>query len=241
MTLFDKNAPDQDVELEALATERFEKDGQLDVEALKKSWIHSQKHIKNVEADAATLRADNIKRLSYEDLLAKLKPTRSDSNDDVTDITEPDGNPSTQNVDIDALVERKLEAKLTQYQQSSTQSDNRAYVKAELEKAWGEGYVDKLLQRTKELNLDQDYVNSLAGENPKAILAILDAKPVAKATNVSAPRSSVTIRGGIKTMSKYDEYQSVLKTDPKKYNSPAFQMEMLRVADELGDKFYSKG
>lgn len=240
MTLFDKNAPDQDAELEALATERFTKDGgEIDIEALKKSWIHSQKHIRTVEADAAVLREDNIKRLSYEDLLAKLKQP-NDSNDDPTDITEPDGNRNTQNVDIDALLESKLNAKLTQYQQSSTQSENRAFVKAELEKAWGDNYVDKLVQKTKELNLTQDYINDLAGSNPKAILAILDAKPVAKQPNVSAPRSSVTIRGGTKTMSKYEEYQSVRKTDPKKYSSPAFQMEMLKVANEMGDKFYSK-
>lgn len=239
MTLFNNDQADKD--LEEQFKERFEKDGELNIEEIKKAWAHSQKHINNLETEASSNREELIKRMSYEDLLKKLKPN-SDSNDDLNnDLIEPTGNQNTQDVDIEAMLEAKLNQKLNQYQQSSIEDGNRVFVKQELVKAWGDDYVTKLKSRTKELNLNEDYINSLAGSNPTAVLAILDAKPKVKQPDVSAPRSSVVISGGRKGKSKYEEYQEIRKTDPKRYNSPQFQVEMLNVAKTMGDKFYDKG
>jgi len=240
-TLFDKTS-DEDVDYVAKAKERFAKDDGVDIEGLSKSWAHSQEHIERLEQEAARLREDNIKRLSYEDLLAKLKPTREESNIDPKDDTENSGNQNTQNVDLDAVLDAKLTARLTQIQQSTIESDNRAFIRNKLTEVWGKDYVNKLRQKTQELGVTEEVMNEMAGKNPKLLLASLGADvPVTRQPDVSAPRSSVTFRGNTKTMSKYDEYQSVKKTDPRKYESPAFQMEMLRVADEMGDKFYLKG
>lgn len=241
-TLFDDKTSDEGVDYVAKAKERFSKDDAVDVEGLSKSWAHSQEHIERLEQEAVRLREDNIKRLSYEDLLAKLKPTRDASNVDVTDDTEDTGNRDTKNVDLDAMLESKLNAKLTQIQQSTIESDNRAFIKTRLQEVWGRDYVAKLKEKTQELGETEASMNEMAGRNPKLLLASLGADaPVVKQQSVSAPRSSVTFRGNTKTTSKYDEYQALKSTDPKRYNSPAYQMEMLRVADEMGDKFYSKG
>ena len=241
-TLFDPKASEDEVDYVAKAKERFAKDDGVDIESLSKSWAHSQEHIERLEQEAARLREDNIKRLSYEDLLEKLKPAQNASNIDPKDDTENTGNQDTKNVDLDALLEQKLNSKLTQIQQSTIESDNRAFIRNKLAEVWGKDYVTRLRQKTQELGVTEEVMNEMAGKNPKLLLASLGADvPVTRQPEVSAPRSSVAFRGGTKTMSKYDEYQSVKKTDPKRYQSPAFQMEMLRVADEMGDKFYHKG
>lgn len=242
-TLF--QAPDVDAELDALLEERFVKDGQIDVEEIKKSWKHSQKHIKTLEGDNRTLREDNIKRMSYEDLAERLKAMPNASNvDHNNDDTENNGNQNRQDVDLDALVEAKLSAKLNQYQQSTIESENRAHVIRELRNVWGDNYVERLKAEADELGKTQEQINAMAGSDPKLLLKALgilnqaDKKPI---INTSAPRSSITARPGSKSKSKYDEYKEKMKADPRLRDSPQFQMEMLRVAEQMGDTFYTKG
>ncbi len=240
MTLFDNKTPDQ-VDYKAKVAERFTKDdGSIDVDALSKSWAHSQEHITKVESDAAELRADNIKRLSYEDLLSKLEQRR-DSNAD--NGAEDHGNRNNEDVDLDALVDKRLNDRFNQFQQSTIQSDNRAFVRSELEKAWGSDFVEKLKTVTKELGKTEEQMNKLAGEDPQFLIrAVLGGntqpKPI---VNTSAPRSSISARTLPKGKSKYEEFKEVMKTDPKKYQNVHFQNEMLRVAKEMGDDFYRKG
>lgn len=242
-TLF--QAPDVDAELDALLEERFIKDGQVDVEEIKKSWKHSQKHIKTLEGDNRTLREDNIRRMSYEDLAERLKamPNGSNANQN-NDGTENDGNRNTQNVDIDALVEAKLTSKLNQFQQSTIESENRAAVIAELRKAWGDNYVARLEAEANELGKSQEQINAMAGSDPKMLLRALginsqvEKKPI---VNTSAPRSSITARMGSKSQSRYDEYKAEMKADPRLRDSPQYQMKMLREAEQMGDAFYQKG
>ncbi len=242
--LFESQTSDQDLELEAAFEARFKKDDGVNVDELKKAWMHSQKHIKTVEGDNTKLRDDVIKRMSYEDLLEQLKTANASNARQHNDDTEDNGNQNTQNVDIDALVENKLNAKLNQFQQSTIESENRAAVIAELRKAWGDDYVERLKAETSALGKTSDQINAMAGSDPVLLLRALgvdnkvEKKPI---INTAAPRSSVSIKSGTRVTSKYEEMRSVMKTDPKKYSSPAYQMEMLRVAEEMGDKFYQKG
>lgn len=236
---------DTDAEFQSLVEERFMKDGELDKDAIIKSWIHSQKHIKTVEGDNRTLRDDVNKRMSYEDLLEKLKTTPIASNTNRNeDGTENDGDRNTQNVDIDALVENKLNLKLNQFQQSNIESDNRAFVISELRKAWGDNYVDRLNAEANELGKSPDQINAMAGADPKLLLKALGVSTQVEKKVVqspAAPRSSINYRGGQKLMSKYEEYMTVRKTDPDKFRSVKFQKEMHDVADQMGDDFYKKG
>lgn len=241
-TLF--QAPDPDAELDALIQERFVKNGEVDVEEIKKSWKHSQKHIKTLEGDNRTLREDNIRRMSYEDLAERLKAVPNVSNVDQDDDTEPNGNRNRQDVDIDALVEAKLTTRLNQYQQSTIESENRATVIAELRKAWGDNYVERLQQETNDLGKTPEQINAMAGSDPKMLLRALgvdnkaEKRPI---VNTSAPRSSITARVGSKSMSRYDEYKAEMKADPRLRDSPQYQMKMLREAEQMGDAFYQKG
>lgn len=246
MTLFNKAADDKSsVDYTVKALERFKKeDGSLDAEALAKSWAHAQEHVARVEAEAAEVRSEMQKRLSFEELAAKIDAAREQVGQESNDTDERNDSPTKNDVDIEALVE----AKVNQLQQKSIQQRNLATVQDKLIQAWGPGYVETLKERAKELEVSHDYLNNLAATSPKAFekMVIGEAAQPPPAPSQRAnpgeyvpPRSSV--RGSAPNASNVKNwayYEKIRKTDRRTYDSPKLQYEMFQQASAMGPDFY---
>jgi hypothetical protein len=231
------------VDYVAQAKKKFSKeDGTLDVDALLNGKAESDKFIERLKKEQAQIRNDLNSRLSVEEALSKLvatPPNNSTSKNDTPVIDERLSNMNEEKKPIakDDVLAMVREA-LAQESSKAKQASNIEVAKQELEKTFGSNYVQHLKQRADELGVTPDFLNRLAQESPKALVALVnDSKPK---SNLSTPPETNMNPGSMNNSGgkNFGYYENLRKNDPRKYWSPALQNEMYANAAKLGPKFY---
>lgn len=203
----------------------------LDPKVLLKSKLDSNSHISRIEQENAQLRVDLAARVSLEEALKKLTPSKPEEPTPVERKNEQ-GATTLSPEDIQFLINKELS---TRSEQSQVQR-NQEYVVNKLAEVWGDNFQPKLKARAKELGLQEDFLANLAQTQPQAFLKIVDPKPTPGFSN-PIPRTTQVGSPHIQDKT-WAHYQKMRRENPKLYHSIPMQKEMFAQAQKLGDTFY---
>jgi hypothetical protein len=211
-------------------------DGSIDLDALAKAKFKSDEHIANLEKEQAGVRDELTKRLSFEEVLAKIEANRQSA--------EPSDNQAHQDARIDEKsltpddVKKLLQETLTQEQQKATYQSNVNTVRSRLSEAWGPTFAEKLKQVCSELDISEEEAGQVAMTKPKAFLKLVLGETPKQVENAAPARSSVrldsTPHNGVKNWAYFEK---IRVSNPGEYWSPKVQLELHRQAVKLGDAF----
>lgn len=224
---------------------KFSKEGVVDVDALLKAKAESDRFIEQLKAEGKGVREELSKRISFEEALAKITATQN-SNAETTNHVEPRAkNDDVHSVTTDDV--RKMVAETLQTEtKKATQEKNRLNVKTELQRTWGNDYIDKLTKVTRDLDISQEEADALAANKPKVFMKlVLGETRVMEAPSVFTPPRSQIIptqnsSSGKKNYAYYKQMQDSTDSRVKaNYWSPKTQNEMHKLASEMGDAFYN--
>lgn len=212
-----------------------------DVQSLAKGKLDSDKHISNLEGELAGLRQELEQRISLEQFLDRLEQGSEPKKPEATTPQAQVSQPISQE-DIANTVKQILSTE----KDTSTRQSNISYVRSELEKAWGDEFNTKLTQAAQELG-GKEFIDSLAQTNPKALLKLVGISQVQQTTTpvdtktFTPPRTTQVSSFGSNqpTKNSMEYYREMRKKDPKKYWSAENQMAMHKVAQEMGESFFS--
>ncbi len=254
MTLFTGKSPAGNVEDKPDQGEvdyvaHYTKDGKApDLSEIAKGKYHADQHIARLEQEQANLRKELDKRLTYEEVIAKIEAAKTSSKPvaRVEENADEHANekPHTPSNELDLSKVEELMRKT--YQQESVkaqQAKNIEQIKDTLVKSWGAGYERALSQKAEELGLSKEYMDNLAASSPKAFLALVGVQDTPRANPSSSlpPQSRVegrpgsNDRSGVKNMAYYNK---LMQTDPREYWTPRVQNEIHEQARIQGDAFY---
>lgn len=232
------------------ATSKFRTtDNKLDVEGLAKGKYESDLFIQKLQREQAEMRKELDTRLSLEAYLektmnsaGKAPAATSESNVQEQPLGHevPAGTKAASGLTEEQIAELVRKTLSTETNRS-IQTRNIETAKAELEKAWGPHYANKLAEKARELGLGKDFLNGLAAESPKAFLSVLEVKPSSPVDpNYAPPQSSVRPTDGKAPVGVKNQsyYNALKKADPKTYWLAKTQSEMHREALRLGEAFF---
>jgi hypothetical protein len=247
--LFDNNKPTtQELDEEVKYLDELVGEGKKfsDYEALARGKVKADSFIDQLTSEMDELRQDLKTRLTMEEFMTKLNDT-SNMSDPSNPNPNPDGEqgtPENQTFTIDE-VEKLLDRKMSEKEQSDLRERNLTNVMSELEKTWGSEYRKELTKKAEELGFKQDWLTNLAEENPKAFLKVVDAtKKPEKSEGLFAPpanevNTTFDTGGGSNPSQRTRSYYVKLReTDPETYYSAANKLEMHRQAQNLGAAFF---
>lgn len=210
------------------------------VEDLAKAYVNADRHIDALESDLDEARSELTKRVTIEDFMDKMQSAK-DKNDERPPVTPASG----QNTPPAAAltpeqVKGLLNEELSNLRVQDQRNANAAFVKQELQAAYGKGYVNRLKERASELGVTPEYLADLAKLQPKVVLELIGL-PAAQPRGITPPRSSFD---ALKAPPRRDEknykyYQKIRRENPTLYFSPKFRMEMHAEAERQGETFYS--
>jgi hypothetical protein len=225
--------PDKDYFTELVGEDKRFKSPQ----ELARGKVEADTFIERLQQEAAELRAELDKRVTYEELIDKVGARNSGgvgggNSEPRVPETPPAG---VGQEDIQRLVEEQL-AKRTDQER---RAQNAAEVKRRLQEEYGRDYVSRLKQRTDELNTTQEFMTELSQTNPQMFFELLG-QPRRDGPSAAPPRSSVNTGAfAPRTNSKnYAYYSEIRAKDPRKYFTPQVQREMFAEAKRQGTAFY---
>lgn len=215
------------------------------VDELAKAKRHADSFIEQLKSELSGLRNENTSlrddastRERLDTILDQLNTRQQSQDDEDFEGSNNQESPPRSSQPDTQQINALIESRLTEIERERTANQNRIDAINKIKDVYGNDYVSRLEQRTQELGLTKDEMNSLAGRSPNAFLAL-----VAPTTNnddrpVSVPRSSVN--PGNPTSDPQagtaDFYKRLKQTDPQKYWSPKVQNQLhkdaIRAANE---------
>lgn len=226
-------------------SQKFNKEGKLDVEGLAKGKFEADQFIETMKTEMAELRKELDTRISLQTFLDQQKNTQvtppvsssvPTSQNQNTQGNEP---VPTKKEDIAELVKQAI----LQEKTALTREQNIAVSVSELQKMFGNSYVDKLTKVSQDLGVGKEFLNELAATQPKAFLKLVSDNTAPKTTPTNAfvpPRTQQTQAPSSSAGARnWNYYQNLKKSDPKTYFASTTQNEMHREALRQGDAFYN--
>jgi cytidylate kinase len=212
-----------------------------DPQVIAKGKLEADEHITNLEKQLAEMRDDLAKNKYAEQVMEALKNkdgalTREPSEPNNNNRDGSDQNTTDKTVDIDSLVEQKL----SERELKATLAQNVSTVSAHLEQQFGTEATKVVQDKAKELGMSMDKLKDMAGESPKAFLALVGSAPIVE-RNADVSSSVNTSSGSFNTSGQknFQYWQNIRRENPNQYYRPNVQNEMVKSRQELGDKFYN--
>jgi hypothetical protein len=237
--LFTPAGGDQEPDYMSYVKAKFAKeDGTIDLEALAKAKFKSDEHIANLEKEQSGVREELSKRLSFEEVLAKIEANRQQS---TTDDNQASSVAEVGEKSLTPEEIRKLTLDtLTQEQQKVAFQNNVKTVRDTLQNAWGAGFADKLKQVCAELDISEEEAGQVAMTKPKAFLKLVLGDNTPRQVDNVAPMSSSMRMTNEPTnlgVKNWAYFEKIRVANPAEYWSPKVQLELHRQAIKLGDAF----
>jgi len=213
-----------------------------DPNELAKSVVHSQDHIRNLEAQLAEMREDLGKKDYMKEVLERIdsqqaKPSGGES-EPVTTSTDNTG--TTPEVSVDQIKTLIAET-LTQQEAANTAEANLVQTDTMLTDAFGTDAQTKVEERRQALGMSTERMKQLAEESPTAFMALMGEAP-RRETNQQV-RTQVNTEGfGTQSDRKdFAYWQKMRKENSKLYYNPKTQREMFAAREKLGEEaFYNR-
>lgn len=221
-----------------------------DNEALARTVFYKDQHISTLEAERAREREQMVAlqqqiqgQQKLEDLVEKLAQAREgylDNSRGNQSEREISNTPALTAEQLDQLISQKL----TQTQESVKRTANQEEVKKVCADKLGPNYSAKLQQQATSLGMSKDFLNNLAGENPKAFYKLMGLEDT-KQDSVFSPQSTINTSGMApvsNTKATEEFYNNMRKEKPELYRSPKIQgeiyaLERRKIAEMGLDKY----
>lgn len=211
-----------------------------DPEAMAKSLLSADPHIKKLEAENATYREAQQKEAFAESLLEELRKTQTPTSGEVVKPESTGGDEGattpTNPEDIKKLVEEAISLK----EQESTVAQNVAEADRLMVERFGDQAGSELGKKAEELGVSKEYMLEVAQKSPNAFMRLMGDAP-AQQTNSSTEGSvntsalQVSNSNGKKSWSYYKE---LMRKDEKTYRSREVQAQLNKDIAEQGDAFF---
>lgn len=137
-------------------------------------------------------------------------------------------------------IEKMVSLSFDRKQKESTAKANVLKVETELKRVWGDNYSKHLHERTKELGVKQEYLESMAENYPDLFIKTVLGETSKSNPNVHVPPTSTTspTQTDVGNLVKYREFAKLEKDNPQLRLDTAFQQRKLQAAAKYGDSFY---
>ena len=226
--------PDKDYFTELVGEDKRFKSPQ----ELAKGKVEADNFIERLQAEAAELREELNKRVTYEELMNNINNRSAGETPHSQDAGGHQETPPADQLKPDDI-QKLVEQGISERQESERRAKNAAETKERLQQLYGRDYVSRLEARVAELDTTKEFMQELAQTNPKMFFEILGQPR--QESNVTPPRSSMNTStlppsSGTKN---YAYFQNLRRKDPKSYFTPQVQQELFREAQRQGDSFYN--
>jgi hypothetical protein len=212
-----------------------------DPSALAYAAVHKDAHISQLEKETKELREELVKRATLEEVMTRISQNKPVENKQVITPAEASQPESLTKEQLESLIAEQI----ARTRSEDTAKSNFDKVKDALQKAWGSDYQSKLDAKAKELGLGRDWMNQIAGSQPKAFLTLVgvDAKVAPGAVSpfdVSAAgvNTAALQNNSHRGERKKSYYDAMKNTDRNKYLSKEVQKEMYDQAMKLGIDYF---
>ena len=213
-----------------------------DPEAMAKSLLNADTHIKKLEAENSVFHEKTIQEDFGSKLLEELRKSQPPVSGDpaatpgenITDGVQavtPASNPE----DIKKLVDEAIANR----EHTRTKEQNIAETDKVMRQRFGDQAVAEVSKRAQELNVSLEYLADVAAKSPTAFLRMIGEAPMAQ-TN-STVQNSVNTANLSQNSGKrnWAHYKEMMKSDPKRYRSRAIQDQVEKDLAEQGESFWS--
>lgn len=206
---------------------------------LAKGKHEADQFIGSVTNENKELRQELFGAKRVEELVRQLETRNTPPQTVVNNEPHPnmDNGSQTQQIDIDKL----LDEKLNQYNQRQSQSSNLALVKRELQTHLGDNYGTVVKSKAMSLGLSEEDVNNLARTSPQIVLELFGANKKTP-TPVGPPSSTINSTSLSNTRSDVRNqsfYAKLRKDNPTAYWNQKTQVQMHKDAQTLGEQFFN--
>jgi hypothetical protein len=216
-----------------------------DQEALAKSKIEADNMIKSVLREKDELRSDflrerqdNQSKAQLQDLIDQYRNLKQPNTfeDHIPKIKE-EREPGLKLEDLETFFEKKFQEKESRVKEV----DNFNLVKQALVDRHGSNYSSAIKEQIDDLGLSVDEFNAMARKQPKVLLRTLGldqqiTRNPFQSPHRSSQRSDSFSPRGEPTRS-WSYYQKMRKDSPETYHQPKVQLQMMKDAVDLGERF----
>ena len=205
-------------------------------EDLAKAKLESDRFIEQLKQEPKQLRED-LDRLVEENRL--LKELAKKDNGSTT--AQPEQNTTaSESPQID--LEARIRETLKKTAEEEKQRENLTKVSETMIQTYGtqEKAAEVLRQKALELGVGVEFLQDVAARSPKAFFQTVGVTEVARSQTNSAGstvNTAALAQTGVKP-NTYKWYQELRKSDPRLYNSPKIQNQMMQDALKQGEAFY---
>lgn len=133
---------------------------------LAKAYLNADNHISVLEAEAADLRKKGDQTAEVQELLKQLREGKLPQQQ----APAPDPSKATEQLDIDKLLEEKLNTRLN----ADTQKANQSQVIGHFKGAFGTRAGDMFDKLAKELDMTKEQLEAMSAERPGAVVKLAD-------------------------------------------------------------------
>lgn len=214
-------------------------------EAIARAKVFGDDHIKRVEAENKQLREDymrvreeNVAKQKLEDLLDQLQGRKQ------TPPEEPKQPTGTQEKAIDLTqIKSLIDQSIKQTKQTDTWNQNLSTVQQKLVEKYGTDYTQHYQAQLQRLDLTKEEADDFARRKPNTFMQMLGIDQPKQMTQYQAPpRNTTNPPTPVLPESRdWAYYENLRKTNRNEYLSQKTQLQMLKDATEMGDKFHSSG
>jgi hypothetical protein len=246
-SLLTEEAPADQLDPSKKYYEEYVGDGKpfKDPEALAKAKFHSDTHIKVLEKKLDEMREDyvrlhdeSIARAKLEDLIKDLETKQQLTSSEQPSAKEVIEKPMSPD-QIKSILSEELPKHINAYEQQTRADANFNKVRDVLTSQFGSSYPNIIKDKINSLGLTAEDADALARKSPTAFFNTLGLDMNKKPDQYQAPpRSSNTFAPRTTEKKTYSYYQNLRKTNPKLYHDSKTNVEMDRMAQELGEEFF---
>lgn len=199
-----------------------------DTEALAKGKLDSDAFIAKLQSEQAELRAELDKRMTSEEVLAKIQEANS-ANQTMGENTTPQLSEDK----VAELVKSTLESTRTEESKGS----NLRSVDAKLVEMYGEKAGAMLHQKAQELGISVDFLQSVAETSPNAFFNTIGVQAPVKSPTVNTGTVNTEALVNVNASSTISAeskayYDQMRKENPKEYWKPDVQNKIMKLTVE---------
>ena len=206
-----------------------------DVNALAKGKYEADTFIEQLKRENDELRRKAEKGMAIEDLYNAIK----------TNPPASDGQPPLKPQDVDKTAsppvvdEDLIKTTLSKIEAERKAAENKTTVVAKLSEVWGNGVSENLRKASNELGISITDLEEMGKRSPQALFKLLGVENANRApSGTTAPTSTVNLPSTNNGVRTWQYYQRMKAQDRKLYDSPKVQVQMLKDAQTLKEKFF---
>ncbi len=238
MSIFDETTSKSESFVDKLVASKGEQF--RDPEAMAKSLLSADPHIKKLEAENATYRESTQKEDLAKTLLEELRKTQTPTSGEPVKPEQNAGGkqeitPQADPEDIKKLVEEVV----TRKEQESTVAQNVSEADRVMRERFGDQAVTELDKRAGELGVSKEYLMEIAGKSPSAFMRLIGEAPAQQTNSSTSSAVNTSVLKESSGKRDWNYYKELMKKDEKTYRTREVQAQLNKDMDDLGDAFFS--